>query len=254
MLSQLRAGLDNRGFAILRDFVPLDQLERLRRAIGTLQSTEGENAGSEFKQESGCIRLANLANKGDAFLELIDSPKILSFVRQILGEHVKLSSLNSRAALPKSKSQPLHADMGAVQDEIGFWVCNVIWLLDDFTSENGALRVVPGSHRWNRLPTPDEADVTHPDEIVLTATAGSVIVINAHLWHGGLANRTDRSRTAIHAFYCRRDKPQQQYQKQLLSVHVQDSLSKELRILLALDDPMNDELSRKNNRTSGFLK
>jgi hypothetical protein len=58
----------------------------------------------------------------------------------------------------------------------------------------------------------------------------------------------------MHAFYCRSDKPQQQYQKRLLSPEVQSSLSPELRTLLALDDPLNDELSSAAVVRSGFLK
>ncbi len=78
--------------------------------------------------------------------------------------------------------------------------------------------------------------------------------MNAHLWHGGLGNHTSHSRTALHAFYCRRDKPQQQYQKQLLRPDIQKTLSAEIRELLALDDPLNDELSSQPRVTSGFLK
>ena len=59
---------------------------------------------------------------------------------------------------------------------------------------------------------------------------------------------------ALHAFYARSDKSQQQYQKQLLRAEVQDSLSTELRQLLALDDPLNDELSADVAVRSGFLK
>ena len=70
----------------------------------------------------------------------------------------------------------------------------------------------------------------------------------------GTANRTAAPRLAMHAFYCRRDKPQQQYQKQLLRPEVQASLSDELRDLLALDDPLNDELSANVVTRSGFLK
>jgi hypothetical protein len=58
----------------------------------------------------------------------------------------------------------------------------------------------------------------------------------------------------MHAFYCRRDKPQQQYQKQLLRPEVQASLSEGLRALLALDDPLNDSLSANVSVRSGFLK
>jgi ectoine hydroxylase-related dioxygenase (phytanoyl-CoA dioxygenase family) len=78
--------------------------------------------------------------------------------------------------------------------------------------------------------------------------------MNAHLWHGGAGNHTASARTALHAFYCRRDKPQQQYQKQLLRPEVQTKLSTELRDLLALDDPANDELCRQPHTVSGFLK
>jgi hypothetical protein len=58
----------------------------------------------------------------------------------------------------------------------------------------------------------------------------------------------------MHAFYCRRDKPQQQYQKQLLRTSVQASLTPELRHLLALDDPLNDAISANVAVRSGFLK
>ena len=80
------------------------------------------------------------------------------------------------------------------------------------------------------------------------------MVLNAHAWHAGTANRAGRPRAAVHAFYCRRDRPQQQYQRGLLRPEVQRSLSAELRDLLALDDPLNDRLSAGAEARSGFLK
>ena len=94
----------------------------------------------------------------------------------------------------------------------------------------------------------------HPDEVLLTGKAGSLAVMNAHVWHGGTANRTAASRLAMHAFYCRGDKPQQQYQKALLRPEVQAALDPELRQILALDDPENDALSASVDVRSGFLK
>jgi ectoine hydroxylase-related dioxygenase (phytanoyl-CoA dioxygenase family) len=129
-------------------------------------------------------------------------------------------------------------------------------MLDDITPANGPIRMVPGSHRWGKLPQdvlPDPA-APHPEEVLLTGKAGTVVVMNAHLWHGGLGNHTAAPRTALHAFYCRRDRPQQQYQKRLLRPAVQSSLSPELRDLLALDDPLNDAISAEVAVRSGFLK
>jgi ectoine hydroxylase-related dioxygenase (phytanoyl-CoA dioxygenase family) len=168
-----------------------------------------------------------------------------------------LSSLNARSADPRTDvGQPLHVDMGALPDEHGSWVCNTIWMLDDFTVDNGPTRMVPGSHRWGRRPQDSLADPSqpHPDEVFLTGRAGSIAVMNAHVWHGGTANRTSAPRLAMHAFYCRRDKPQQQYQKALLRPDTQAALDPQLRDLLALDDAANDAMSAAVVTRSGFMK
>jgi hypothetical protein len=245
--------LDERGYVELPGFMTVAMLRRLRQRIEELFAAEGDAAGSEFKQEPGTRRLANLVNKGPIFEELITTPKILEYMAFVLGPRFKLSSLNARSANPHSDcAQPLHADAGAIADEHGYWVCNSVWMLDDFTPENGALRVVPGSHRWGRLP--DDPWAPHPDTVLITGSAGTVVVMNAHAWHGATANRTPRPRRAVHAFYTRWDKPQQQYQKRLLSPEVAARLSSQARDILALDDTLNDELCAATTGMSGFLK
>jgi ectoine hydroxylase-related dioxygenase (phytanoyl-CoA dioxygenase family) len=146
--------------------------------------------------------------------------------------------------------------MGAIADDAGYWVCNTVWMLDDFKEENGALRVVPGSHRWHKLPQTEITDLkaTHPSEQLVTGAAGTLVVMNAHCWHGGTANRTGRHRRALHGFYCRFDKPQQQYQKALIPQEVQARFSPQLRSVLALDDLDNDRISSSVDKPSGFLR
>jgi len=237
--------------------MPPDLLTRLRDRIHALFAEEGPAAGGEFLQEEHAHRLANLVDKGTIFQQAVVFPEVLAGVRHVIGADCKLSSLNARAADPHSPvGQPLHVDMGAIPDAHGYWVCNTVWMLDDFTTENGATRMVPGSHRWKQRPQDVLADplAAHPDEVLLTGPAGSIAIMNAHLWHGGTANRTPQPRLAMHAFYCRRDKPQQQYQKRLLRPEVQDSLPPDVRAILALDDPLNDELSGQAVVRSGFLK
>ena len=249
------AQLNDLGIVILEGLMSPALCGRLRSHIARLHELEGERAGAEFKQERGCLRLANLVAKGEEFAEVIGCPEVLACVRKVLGPAIKLSSLNARTALPGCPSQPLHADMGAVADGRGYWVCNTVWMLDDFTLDNGAIRYVPGSHTWGQLPQDSLNDrlSPHPDEVLITGPAGTVVVMNAHVWHRGTANRTSASRTAVHAFYCRSDKPQQQHQKTLLPADVQRALSPELRALLALDDPLNDELAHSTIPRSGFL-
>lgn len=252
-----QAKLDEDGFVVLEEFVEPSQLDRLAARLETLFREEGVAAGREFKQEPGSRRLANLVDKGEVFRWAISHPDVLPWVSHVLGPQFKLSSLNARSANPHNRvTQPLHVDMAAIPDDRGYWVCNVIWMIDDFTPANGATRLIPGSHRWRRLPQDELEDLEspHPDEILMTGKAGTVAVINAHLWHGGLPNQTDHPRCALHAFYCRRDKPQQQYQKQLLRHQTQRVLNPQLRWLLALDDPLNDRISAEVAVRSGFLK
>jgi hypothetical protein len=252
-----RRALDEDGFVTLPSFVEDDLLLALRRRLDELFAQEGERAGSEFKQEPGCRRLANLVDKGEGFQHIIALPRLLEFVAHVLGPDLKLSSLNARSINPHFREgQPLHADMAALPDARGAWVCNTVWMLDDFTEVNGALRAVPGSHRWGRLPQEALGDprAPHPGEVLLVGRAGTVVVMNAHLWHAGTGNETGAPRLALHAFYARRDKPQQQYQKALVRPEVQARLPAQVRWVLALDDAENDRLSAGAGKVSGFLK
>jgi ectoine hydroxylase-related dioxygenase (phytanoyl-CoA dioxygenase family) len=249
--------LDEQGYVVLESIVEREFLDQLRSRILALFEEEGERAGQEFRTEEHAHRLANLVDKGEVFRRAISMPRVLEYVRHVLGPDIKLSSLNARSADPNTEiGQPLHVDMGAVPDEKGYWVCNTVWMLDDFTRENGPTRMIPGSHTWRQRPQDALPDplAPHPREILLTGKAGTIAVMNAHMWHGGTANRTSRPRLAMHAFYCRRDKPQQQYQKKLLRPEVQAALPPEVRAILALDDPLNDELSANVAVRSGFLR
>jgi ectoine hydroxylase-related dioxygenase (phytanoyl-CoA dioxygenase family) len=258
MTTAEREQLDSVGYVILPGFMTGSVLQQLRTRTEQLFEEEGENAGWEFRKEAGSRRLANLVAKGEIYQRIVTMPEVLEYIESVLGSDYKLSSLNARSANPHSSEtqQPLHADMGAIADELGYWVCNTVWMLDDFTEQNGALRCIPGSHRWRKLPQDELADLkaAHPDEILVTGAAGTVVVMNAHMWHGGTENRTGSHRRAVHGFYCRSDKPQQQYQKALIPAEMQAQFSADLRCVLALDDPRNDEVSSAMTNPSGFLR
>ena len=90
--------------------------------------------------------------------------------------------------------------------------------------------------------------------MLVTGKAGTVVVMNAHMWHGGTDNHTGVPRRAMHVYFTRGDKPQQQYQKKLVRPEVQARLGPLARKLLALDDPRNDEMAESGAGVSGFLK
>lgn len=231
-----KAALDRDGYLALPGLMSHGHIEAFRRRLAELTATEGELAGTEVHQERGTDRLSDLINKDPIFTLCFTHPRVLTAIRQVLGPEFKLSSLNSRAALPGHGLQALHADWGEPVAPGAYLVCNSIWLLDDFTTANGATRVLPGSHRSGQLPRDALADAMapHPDEVLLTASAGTVVVFNAHVWHGGTLNRTAAPRRALHAYFCRRDQPQQLDQRAYLRPETRERLTPAEQYILAV--------------------
>ena len=146
-------------------------------------------------------------------------------------------SRTSPQAFATSSSATFTSSPPSLRSEGWRRACNAVFLLDDFTEGHRALRALPGSHRSGRLPSAALADLAAATEgeVLVTGRAGDVVVMNAHLWHAGTANRTPRRRLALHAFCCRRDK-QQQDQRRWLRPETVARRSPEARAVLALDD------------------
>ena len=199
LTQQEKDQLDHNGFLPLSGVLTLDHLGSLRARVDELLQAEGDQAGMEFRQEDGTERLSDLVNKGAVFDVCYTHPRLLAGIAHVLEADFKLSSLNYRAALPGQGHQALHTDWSEPVPADQFRVCNSIWLLDDFTEDNGPTRVVPGSHQ-RAAPPKDEmpAGRAASDEVTLLRTPGTVVIFNSHLWHGGTLNRTAIRRRALH--------------------------------------------------------
>ncbi len=228
------AFLDQNGYLPLYNLLSPEQVQAIASRLEELAAEEGDKAGLEAHQEAGTTRLANLINKDPLFEVCISHPRLLAGIAHVLRNDFKLSSLNARFALPGEGLQHLHADWGGGVPAGEYEVCNSIWLLDDFTEENGATRVVPGSHNWNKTPKQVMEDPKghHPEEQLLKAPAGTVVIFNSHTWHGGTLNRTDKPRRAMHSYFTRRHNNQQTDQRTNLSPETLDRLSEEAKYIL----------------------
>jgi len=230
--ADVKERLDRDGYAPLAGVLSDEQVRRMRARLAELMAAEGDRAGIEVHQEAGTDRLADLVNKDPVFEVCFTDPRVLACIAHVLGEF-KLSSLNSRAALPGQGRQALHAEGGPARPG-PYQVCNSIWLLDDFTTDNGATRVVPGSHRLTVPVREVMADpaAAHPYEVKLTGPAGTVVVFNSHLWHGGTLNRTSRQRRAVHSYFTRRGNRQQLDQQKYVRPKTLARLSPAARFIL----------------------
>ncbi len=226
--------LETLGYVALGQLLDAEALDCIRRRIEILLAAEQNHAGVELldsrnirhAKEEGADRLADLVNKGAEFETCFTHSKLLAGMRHVLGSNCKLSSLNYRSARPDGGEQKLHVDWHEAITAPEFVVCNSIWLVDDFTEENGATRLIPRSHLYSKIPDQELEDpwAKHPHEVMVTGEAGSVFLFNAHLWHGGTRNRSARQRRAIHSYFCRHDQPQQTNQLKLLTEETRQRL------------------------------
>jgi ectoine hydroxylase-related dioxygenase (phytanoyl-CoA dioxygenase family) len=229
--------LDENGYVIFENFIDADWLEELRNTYEALMEKEGANAGTEFRQEQGTRRLADLINKGEVFDRIYTHPKLLAVADYVIGRDFKVNTINGRDAIPGEGHQNLHADWGSRQEGERNHIVNTLWLLDDFTLDNGATRIVPKTHKLFGRPSDYVEDLraTHPDEIIIVAKAGTVVAYNAHLWHGGTVNKTDKTRRALHPSFIAREFPQQYDQREFLRKSTYDRISPEARYLLDVE-------------------
>lgn len=225
--------LDEDGFLPLIGLMSAERLAQLRERTDELLELEGAQAGHETPQGGGVRALADLLNKGEIFEQVMVEPKVLAAAHRVLGDF-RVNSLNYRGSLPGQGHQGLHGDWNGAVEPGDFHILNSMWMLDDFTEDNGATRAVPGSHRSGKWPTDEMADPAdpHPRQVYLTAPAGSVVIFNSHVWHGGTLNRTDKPRRGMTMSYCRRDEPQQLDQAAHIRKVVYDRLSPATRFLL----------------------
>ena len=230
-----RAELSRKGFALFTGIIDATWLELLRTRFEEITAAEGERAGLEVHQEAGTRRLADLVNKGRAFDRVWSHPVVLAAVRHVIGAPFRLSSLNARDALPGEGRQALHqdSDCGALP----LTGCNSIWMLDDFTADNGCTRLVPGSHRLGRpQDLLDDPTAPHAEQELVEAPAGSVAVFNSLTWHGGTLNRTGSAqRRGMHCFFDVRERPQQTDQRAYLRPETAARLTPAMRYLLDVD-------------------
>jgi ectoine hydroxylase-related dioxygenase (phytanoyl-CoA dioxygenase family) len=226
--------LDRDGYLPLTGILSPEQVTKFGARLDELTAIEGAKAGLEVHQEAGTDRLSDLVNKDPMFEVCFTHPRVLAAIAHVLGGEFKLSSLNSRAALPGQGLQEIHADWGNAVQPGDYYVCNSIWLLDNFTENNGATRVVPGSHRSGKMPRDVQANPKDPylGEIKLLAPAGTVVIFNSHTWHGGTLNTSQNRRRAMHSYFCRRDQQQQLDQRKYIRPETYNRLSEAARYIL----------------------
>jgi hypothetical protein len=100
----------------------------------------------------------------------------------------------ARAAVPTGTPEPT---AGTIWQPV---VCNVIYMVTDFTAANGATRLVPKSHLSGRQPP---GTVPHPVATVAAeGSAGTALVFEGRTWHAAGLNISNEPRIGLPTYYC----------------------------------------------------
>jgi ectoine hydroxylase-related dioxygenase (phytanoyl-CoA dioxygenase family) len=192
--------IETQGYTILKNAIEPELVDALNEALDRLERDLGTTPGAHLFEGHHTIRIYNLLSRDPVFRKVPVHPAVLPVVEGVLDRGCLVSSLSSISIDPGEAAQPIHADdtlIGLPRPHPAV-VCNSMWALTDFTEENGATRLVPGSHRFETKPEYG----THPDSIPAEMSRGSVLVWNGSLWHGGGANRARTRRVGLAMNYC----------------------------------------------------
>ena len=178
-------------------------------------------------------RTGALVARSETSRRLLQDPLVLGTVDEVLADStsVQVHLTQVIAIGPGQGAQPLHRDQWAFDFfpfPAGFDVqCNTIWAMTDFTEENGATRVVPGSHR-----AADKLRYRLEDSVAAEMTKGSVLIYTGSVYHGGGENRTDEVRMGVNLTYARSWLRQEENQYLSVPLEVARTLDVDLLRLL----------------------
>jgi ectoine hydroxylase-related dioxygenase (phytanoyl-CoA dioxygenase family) len=242
--------IDEAGYSVAPAVFSADEVAVLREALDAVFRREAALAVPRGWVNDTYRVAYMLPAKSPELLRVSWHPGLLELVRSVLGDDCVLGSLNGFTPTPSGRRQALHRDQPSSVTAEALHV-NAVCVLDEFTCDNGATRIVPGSHRDDTAPAaPADPDALELRSVPVEAAAGSVIGYRGDLWHGSGENRTTSPRRSLHAFYVRPwvlphwDVPAS------LPDHVVESLSAARRRLLGFEtrprryDTTNDRVIR----------
>ena len=215
-LAEIHAVLERDGAVIIDGLLSADTVARVNDEVGSAVAAadpDGPMFNPMAKAFMGAFtkNVPGVPGISPTFAtEVMCHPVLLGLADAVLGPNCARFQLNLGQILergPGSVEQWLHRDEGVWADvphpRPELQLASVIALVD-FTADNGATRIVPGSHRWSdRHLSMDLQTTPEPGQIaVAEMPAGSAIIYTGGVIHGGGANSTDQQRRAVHLSYC----------------------------------------------------
>ncbi|UWF51502.1 phytanoyl-CoA dioxygenase family protein [Pseudomonas sp. N3-W] len=183
-----RQQLHQDGYALLRRAIPAQWLSDLRAVFDA-----GVKPSDQWPVPRGMDWRHSLLDADSTVQAVCRLPQLLAVVGELIAERFFLSQVEGREPLAGGGHQPLHRDLSAQRPGD---IVNAIAFFDDYGPDNGATRIVPGSHR----PEPGAPPLDCNDEsrsVQLAGCAGDILVFDVDLVHAGSLNSIGTRRRSI---------------------------------------------------------
>jgi len=192
------------GYTCLEQPFDAAMIDALEEAVLRVAVEMDSKPGRNLFHGHETVRVKGLVNRGEIFEQHMIQPTLIAMVEGLLGRDVQLGSTQGVIIGPGETPQALHPDrphppLALLGDASHAPICTslgVMLALTDFTKENGATRVVPGSHRVGTL---DQSEAAHAESVEIKR--GDLLIWDSNLWHGGGANQTDTRRVGLLSFW-----------------------------------------------------
>lgn len=197
---KLHEAITEQGYAVVKNLLPKAELTELSEQLNPhLDLVELGDPDPFFGHRTK--RFGALLSRCPITRRMLTNQLILDTADLVLGPYCVRYQVNYTGVMhlaPGETAQTMHRDTGfyPIQNPSPPLTLATMWAVTDFTEENGATRIVPGSHRWADDRTPKVAEIVQAD-----MPAGSVLIYNGSLLHGGGANESDRDRCGVALHY-----------------------------------------------------
>ncbi|MFJ2538729.1 MULTISPECIES: phytanoyl-CoA dioxygenase family protein [unclassified Pseudomonas] len=183
-----REQLHRDGYALLRHAIPTEWLNELRSVFDA-----NVMPSDQWPTPRGAQWRHSLLDLDPTIQAVCRLPPLLAVAGELIAQRFFLAQVEGREPLAGNGYQPLHRDLSAQRP--GDMV-NALAFFDDYGPENGATRIVPGSHR----PEPEPSPLDFNDEsrsVQLSGGAGDILVFDADLVHAGSLNLSGARRRSV---------------------------------------------------------
>ena len=181
------------GYCILENRLPESMAREMADDFVRMHADAATDAHKHI--QPGYETLFGMLNRDDRTWKCAFHPDTVAIARHILGNSCRVVEACCKPNWPGSQGQwPLHVDsVGSFAQVPDFpWMINTIWMLSDFTRENGGTRIVPMSHGACLHRPPTELRPDDPSVKSVEGGAGSVLMWHAGVWHGSGPNVSEQ--------------------------------------------------------------